>query len=248
MYKALVDSLKPYKGKLDYTPTDLKEGLVGVFNYKINAPQFDSQTKEKLVDGRVKGKCYEECLKAFNDFFTNNKTLAKDIVTRAAELRKKTADFLKDKKLIKNVKNASRGLSTKLADVSNSKIPFSERELYLVEGDSAGGCFTGDTQLLLASGGTITYEKLLADHKNGIEHIGFAYDQTNKKAVPFKFFEPRVTKHTKHLMEISLEDGQTYRCTLDHKWLTSNRGWVEAQHLIEGDDIVNISAQLNLTA
>jgi DNA gyrase subunit B len=139
MYKALVDALKPYKGKNQYTPTDLKEGLVGVLNYKINAPMFDSQTKEKLVDNRVKGECYKECLAALEEFFKENKSLAKQIVERAAELRKKTADFLKDKKLIKKVKGAMKGLSAKLADVSNSKTPVSERELYLVEGDSAGG-------------------------------------------------------------------------------------------------------------
>ncbi len=138
-YKALVKSLEPFKGKLEYTPTDLKEGLVGILNYKIDAPQFSSQTKEKLVDVRMKEPCFQECLKALTGYWNSNKTLAKEIVTRAAELRKKTAEFLKDKKLIKNVKSASRGLSTKLADVSNSKVPFIERELYLVEGDSAGG-------------------------------------------------------------------------------------------------------------
>lgn len=140
MYRALTDSLKPFKGKLEYTPSDLKEGLVGVLNYKINAPQFDSQTKEKLVDGRVKGKCYTECFAVFSEFFDKNKTLAKDIVTRASELRKKTSEFLKDKKLIKNVKNANSGLASKIAGISaNSKVPIDRRELYIVEGDSAGG-------------------------------------------------------------------------------------------------------------
>lgn len=139
MYKALVDALKPFKGKHQYTPTDLKEGLVGVLNYKINAPMFDSQTKEKLVDNRVKGECYKECLAVFETFFKENKSLAKDIVERAAELRKKTSEFLKDKKLIKKVKGAMKGLAAKLAVVSNKKTPVLERELYLVEGDSAGG-------------------------------------------------------------------------------------------------------------
>lgn len=138
-YKALAKSLDPYKGKLVFTPTDLKEGLVGILNYKIDAPQFSSQTKEKLVDVRMKEPCYKECLDVLSDYWKTNKTLAKEVVTRAAELRKKTADFLKDKKLIKNVKSATKGLSTKMADVTNSKIPFSERELFLIEGDSAGG-------------------------------------------------------------------------------------------------------------
>lgn len=138
-YKALAKSLDPFKGKLVYTPTDLKDGLVGVLNYKIDAPQFSSQTKEKLVDVRMKEPCYAECLAIFSKYFASNKTLAKQIVNRAALIRAKTANLLKDKKLIKNVKSASRGLSAKLADVSGNKVPVLERELYLVEGDSAGG-------------------------------------------------------------------------------------------------------------
>lgn len=139
MYAALMASLKPFRGKLKFNLSDIKEGLVGVLNYKINAPQFDSQTKEKLVDGRVKGACYKECLDTFEKFFASNKPLAKQLVQRAAALRQKTSEFLKDKKLIKNVKGAIRGLSAKLADVSNNKTPVADRELYLVEGDSAGG-------------------------------------------------------------------------------------------------------------
>jgi len=138
-YKALFDSLKPYKKKNEYTPSDLREGLVGIFNYKVDAPQFSSQTKEKLVDVRVKEPCYQECLEVLTKFWTENKSLAAQVVSRAAELRKRTADFLKDKKLIKNVRAAHKGLAAKLADVANSKTPFSEREIYLVEGDSAGG-------------------------------------------------------------------------------------------------------------
>lgn len=142
-FRALVDSLKSYRGKLEFTPTDLREGLVGVLNYKINAPQFSSQTKEKLVDVRVKEPCYAECLEALNAYWAANKTLAKEVCQRAAELRKKTAEFLKDKKLIKTVKAAKKTLATKLSDVDgSSKIPVSQRELYIVEGDSAGGTAT----------------------------------------------------------------------------------------------------------
>lgn len=138
--RALVTALKPFRGRLEYTPTDLQEGLVGVVNYKINAPQFDSQTKEKLVDVRVEKPCYEEALTVLSEYFNANKTLAKQIVQRAAELRKKTQEFLKDKKLLKSVKSARSTLAAKLADVeSGTKVPMSERELYIVEGDSAGG-------------------------------------------------------------------------------------------------------------
>lgn len=138
-HAALAKSLLPYKGKLQYTPTDLKEGLLGLVNYKISAPQFNNQTKDKLLDGRVYDTALAQMAKALSEFWLKNKALAKQVVQRASDLRRRTADFLKDKKLIKNVKNAKLGLSAKLADVTNKKLPFAERELYLVEGDSAGG-------------------------------------------------------------------------------------------------------------
>jgi DNA gyrase subunit B len=138
-YKALFEALKPFKkGKMDFTQKDLTDGLVGIFNYKINAPQFSSQTKEKLVDGRVYDPCLKECTEALVEYFKKNKTLAKDLMRRASELRKKTAEFLKSKKLIKNVNAAKKKLPAKLADV-DGKCPIEKRELYLVEGDSAGG-------------------------------------------------------------------------------------------------------------
>jgi DNA gyrase subunit B len=156
VYKALFDSLKPHmkvkepkktkKGKkkkvegskYPFTPSDLRDGLLGLVNYKIDAPQFDSQTKEKLVDGRVKGACYEEALKVFEDFWKENSKLAKDIIARATMLREKTSDFLKDKKLLKNVGAAKKVVSSKLAPVVG-RCPPEDRELFIVEGDSAGG-------------------------------------------------------------------------------------------------------------
>ena len=138
VYKALYDSLKLYVGKQKFNPTDVRDGLIGIVNYKIDAPQFDSQTKEKLVDGRVKGACYKESLSVFQNFWKQNPSFAKDVVKRASELRAKTSEFLKDKKLIKNVNAARREISTKLAGVIGSA-PVERRELYLVEGDSAGG-------------------------------------------------------------------------------------------------------------
>lgn len=156
VYKALFDSLKPHmkvkepkktkKGKkkkaegskYPFTPSDLRDGLVGLVNYKIDAPQFDSQTKEKLVDGRVKGVCYEEAIEVFRKFWDDNGKLAKDLIARATLLRDKTSDFLKDKKLLKNVGAAKKAVSSKLAPVVG-RCPPEERELFIVEGDSAGG-------------------------------------------------------------------------------------------------------------
>ena len=140
-WKALAKALDPYKGRADYKPADLREGLLGILNYKIDAPQFSSQTKEKLVDTRMREPAYKECLQAFTDYFAKNKTLAKQLCQRASELRAKTASFLEDKQLIKKVKSAGNtALITKLAGIDKrSKVPVDDRELALVEGGSAGG-------------------------------------------------------------------------------------------------------------
>lgn len=246
-YKALAKSLDPYKGKLVYTPGDLKEGLVGILNYKIDAPQFSSQTKEKLVDVRMQVPCYDECLAVFESYWKANKTIAKQIVERAAVLRKKTSDFLKDKKLAKNVKSATKGLSTKFADCSPSKVPFPDRELYLVEGDSAGGCFTGDTDLLAWDGYSISYADLVNDFNAGKTHTLISYNETIKSFEPVILDTPHITKYTDKLIKVFLENSKfmgkesyAYQCTLDHKWLTKD-GWVEAGQLKVGDSIINKS-------
>jgi DNA gyrase/topoisomerase IV subunit B len=107
-------------------------------NYKIDAPLFSGQTKEKLVDERVKGTCYNECIVHFTKFWNENKSMAKAIVDRAVLIRSKTADFLKDKGLVKNVNAARKSVATKLAPVVGNA-PVEKRELFIVEGDSAGG-------------------------------------------------------------------------------------------------------------
>lgn len=140
-YDALFRSLKDYKGpKCDFTPTDLREGMIGVLNYKIASPRFDSQTKEKLVDERVAKPCLAECEDVLKKFWDKNKSMAKALTQRAAELRKATFDFQQNKKLMRELKPSSKSkmlLPGKLTGCPKCKPE--KRELFLVEGDSAGG-------------------------------------------------------------------------------------------------------------
>lgn len=121
-----------------FTIKDLCDGLMGLVNYKIAAPQFNNQPKDKLVDSRVYEVAYPQFMEALTEFWSKNKGMARDVIARATLLRSKTSDFLKDKKMVKNVKAASKGLAVKLAGVVGNT-PKEERELFIVEGDSAGG-------------------------------------------------------------------------------------------------------------
>ena len=138
---ALYEVLKPYLRKGEkMTPSDLLEGVIGVLNYKIAAPRFDSQTKEKLVDERVGDACKAECIEALSAFFDKNKKMADQLVLQAVQLRQATNEFRKNKELTRKLKSAKKSkvlLPDKLT--SSPKCSPAKRELYAVEGDSAAG-------------------------------------------------------------------------------------------------------------
>ncbi len=136
--RALVDSLKPYQGKNTFKPNDLRAGLVGILNIRINAPKFSSQTKEKLVDERAKTPLYEALTKVLDAWWKKHKGQAKDICIRAAEYSKAVIDFRNNTKAMRALKVKDKVLLPgKLTRAMNCHV--SERELYLLEGDSASG-------------------------------------------------------------------------------------------------------------
>ena len=141
LFKALNESLKSFKGaRSNYKPEDLRCGLLGVLDFKMPSPQFDSQTKSKLISKEAQDQVYETALEELKKFWRENPSTAKEIVRRANEVRSVVQSFTMSKKAAAALKVNKGGkvlLPAKLV-VSNTKDP-KERELYLVEGDSAGG-------------------------------------------------------------------------------------------------------------
>lgn len=138
-YAALGKAIEPYKLRSHkFTPSDLREGLVGIVNYKIAEPQFSSQTKEKLVDTRVSKPCEETCFKALQKFFADNKTLAKEICKRAADLKALKDQFSENKKALQELSKAAKNGKFHPKHV---RVDCADdlRELYACEGDSAYG-------------------------------------------------------------------------------------------------------------
>jgi len=117
---------------------DVREGLVCVLNVKIPEPQFEGQTKTKLGNSEVKG-LVEKWLYAFLDtYFEENPGIAKKIVGKGvlAQQARNAAKRARDLTRRKNVLE-SAVLPGKLADCSEESP--SKSELFIVEGDSAGG-------------------------------------------------------------------------------------------------------------
>lgn len=117
---------------------DAREGITAVISLKLAEPQFEGQTKTKLGNGEVKGLIESMSTSALNDFFEENPSVAKVIIDKCLRALKAREAAKKAKDLVRR-KNAlsGGGLPGKLADCSSRKTD--DTELYIVEGDSAGG-------------------------------------------------------------------------------------------------------------
>ncbi len=117
---------------------DVKEGLVAVINVKIQNPQFEGQTKSKLGNSEIKGLVETLMNQKLAEYFDLNEHVAKAIVGKAIDAKKAREAAKRAKELIKSKSAMETGiLPGKLADCQETSPDF--RELYIVEGDSAGG-------------------------------------------------------------------------------------------------------------
>ena len=118
---------------------DVKEGLVAIISVKHPDPQYEGQTKTKLGNSEVRKIVSNIAGEQINRFFLENPDIAKAIVEKA-EIASKARIAAKKARELTRRKSALDGISSlpgKLTDCSSKDA--SECEIYIVEGDSAGG-------------------------------------------------------------------------------------------------------------
>ena len=124
--------------KVNFSGDDVREGLIAVISIRLKEPQFEGQTKANLGNSDVKGIVESFVNEKLQEFFEENIGVAKSIVNKASlaaqarEASRKAKDLVRKSTLLENTT-----LPGKLADCQ-TKNP-EESELYVVEGDSAGG-------------------------------------------------------------------------------------------------------------
>lgn len=122
----------------NFSGDDTREGLTAIVSVKVPDPQFESQTKVKLMNPEVQTVVQQVVAEVFAEFLEENPTAGKAIIqkcltsARARDAARRARDLVIRKSALE-----SMTLPGKLADCS-SRIP-NESELYIVEGDSAGG-------------------------------------------------------------------------------------------------------------
>jgi len=157
------------------TGDDVREGLTVVLSLKMADPQFEGQTKTKLGNSEIKGFVDSAVTQALSEFFEENPAIARKITQKALESAKARIAAKKAKDLVRR-KNAFSlgGLPGKLADCSSKKTE--STELYIVEGDSAGGSAkmarNKETQAILPlRGKVLNVEKASPSKVFSVEHI-----------------------------------------------------------------------------
>lgn len=130
------------KNKITFMGEDTREGLVAVVSVKIPNPQFEGQTKTKLGNTEVRAVTEKLVVEGLNDYFSQNPKVIKAILEKiisaanAREAARRARDLARRKNALE-----SDSLPGKLADCSEQEVD--KCEVYLVEGDSAGGTAKG---------------------------------------------------------------------------------------------------------
>ncbi len=239
---ALTRAINDYanKNKLNksdnLTGDDVREGLTAIISVKVPEPQFEGQTKTKLGNSEVKGLVDGLAMKSLTEFFEENPAVARRIVDKALEAQKARNAAKKAKELVRR-KNAFSvgGLPGKLADCASNKTE--DSELFIVEGDSAGGCFSGNTEIALTNGRNISFEQLIEEDKRGIKNFCYTIKKDGIIGMQ-RIINPRLTKTDAEVMKITLDNEKEIVCTPDHKFMLRDGSYKEAKDITKEDSLM----------
>ncbi len=217
------------------TGDDIREGLAAVISVKLSEPQFEGQTKTKLGNTEMKGLVESSVNRFLAEFLEEKPAEGKAIINKTLQAARARQAARKVRDTIRKGYLESSTLPGKLADCS-SKDP-ERSELYIVEGDSAGGCFSGDTRVSLADGRSLSFEELVAEQAEGKEHFAYTIRRDGKIGVE-RAINARVTKRDASVVRVVLDNGEEITCTPDHRFMLRDGSYKAASDLEPDDSLM----------
>lgn len=209
---------------------ELQESIKNA-NHKITKIESLDDTQD-AYDLTVKD-THNFCLS--NDVFVHNcgsVTATREVKTQAVfPVRGKVLNVAKNLNLLDNMKNEEvRGIVNSIGAGIGEKTDYTKSRYERV----IISCFTGDTRIKLLDGTSPTFEELAQRELKNPNQVYWTYSvdtDNHNKLVPGKGMHPHITGHVDKLLKVTLNDGSSVKCTLDHKFLTEDYGYIEAKDL-----------------
>jgi len=225
------------------TGDDTREGLTAIISLKIPEPQFEGQTKTKLGNSEIKGLVDSTVSSSLSEFFEENPQIAKRIISKILDAAKARIAAKKAKDLIRR-KNAFSlgGLPGKLADCSKKNSE--DTELYIVEGESAGGCFSAETKVALADGRNISFKELVKEFEEGKENFCYTIKDNGSLGIG-KIENPRITKKDVKVIKVLLDNDEEIICTPDHKFMLRDGSYKQARDLTRENSLMPLHKRIS---
>jgi DNA gyrase subunit B len=224
---------------------NVREGLTGVISVKVPNPEFEGQTKTKLGNTEVRGIVDTLVGEVLTEYLDFRPGIADAIIDKAiqafnaAEAARRARELVRRKSVLE-----SSTLPGKLADCS-SRDP-SESEIFIVEGDSAGGCFAGETLVALADGRNLSFKEIVAEQVSGKAH--FCYTVRHDGTIGLeRIINPRVTQTNAEVIKVMLDNGETIVCTPDHRFMLRDGSYKPAADLTPNDALMPLYRKLSDT-
>lgn len=217
----------------------ITENISAIISVKGNNFAYEGQTKGKLATIEAKTAVINSIRKAFKEFVKTRKEdieliVNKAIKTKAVEEAARKARS--EARALQKVSNQRSKLPGKLCECTN-KIG-SYRELIVVEGDSAGGCWTADTLIRLVDNRILTIKEVIEEHEQG--KTNYVFGCTKDGTIKIEpILDGFLTKKDAQIIRLTLDNGRQIKCTPEHRIMLRDGSYKEAQYLTEDDSLMS---------